>query len=229
MLVGEAGAAGGSGSTLLGAPSSQQSSVWRLYRWGSLCASLGSTTLISPFFRSQVTTPWDVSWLGCSGGIGFCCWLRAGFGSSLLQAAVTANRPVSPNVVSASRRLTLSPPLVPVRPSGTFEPVAIMFQSPPSGLAACSLYATHLAFIIISITIYFYSKIIKWCSSKKQILRPKKRSIWACSKRRRVSASSIARVCGRCADRISCALSRAGRASWSRPSWVEHASRRHQQ
>lgn len=35
-----------------------------------------------------------------------------------------------------------------------------MLQSPPSGLAACSLYAAHLLFII-SITIYFYSEIIK--------------------------------------------------------------------
>ena len=230
MLVGEAGAAGGSGSTLLGGvPFFQQSSVWRLYRWGCSCSSSGSTALIRSLSWSQTTTSRDVSWLGCSGGIGSLGCLRGSFWLSLLQAAVTANKPVSPNVVSASRRLTLSPPLVPVRPSGTFEPVAIMFQSPPSGLAACSLYATHLAFIIISITIYFYSKIIKWCSSKKQILRPKKRSIWACSKRRRVSASSIARVCGRCADRISCALSRAGRASWSRPSWVEYASRRRQQ
>lgn len=174
MLVGEADVAGGSGSTLLGGvPSFQQSSVLRLYRLESLCASSGSTTLISPFFRSQVTTPWDVSWLGCSGGIG----LRAGFGLSLLQAVATADKPVSPNVNSASRRLTPFLPLVSVRPSGPFEPVAMMLQSPPSGLAACSLDATRLAFIIISITIYFYSKIIKWCSSKKQIPRPNKRSI----------------------------------------------------
>ena len=232
MLVGEAGAAGGSGSTLLGGvASSQQSSVLRLYRWGFFCASLGSTTLISPFFRSQVTTPWDVSWLGSLCGIGSPCCSCGSSGLLVLQAAVTANKPVNPNIPSAPsalRRLIPSP-LVPVRPSGPFEPVAIMFQSPPSGLAACSLYATHLAFITISITIYFYSKIIKWCSSKKQIPRPNKRSIWACSKLRRVSALSIARVCGRCAGRISCVLSRAGRASWSRPSWVEHASRQHQQ
>ena len=162
VFVGEAGAAGGSGSTLLGgAPSSQQSSVWRLYRLESLCVSSGSTTLISPFFRSQVTTPWDVSWLGRSGGIG----LRAGFGLSALQAAVTADKPVNPKVFSALRRLIPSP-LVPVRTSGSFEPVAMILQSPPSGLAACSLYVTHLVFII-GITIHFYSKIIKWCSSKK--------------------------------------------------------------
>lgn len=148
VFVGEAGAAGGSGSTLLGAPSSQQSSVWRLYRWGSLCASLGSTTLISPFFRSQVTTPWDVSWLGCSGGIGFCCWLRAGFGLLALQAAVTAAKPVSPNVNSASRRLRTFTSPAPVGLSGRFGTIAMILQSPPSGLAACSLSATHLAFII---------------------------------------------------------------------------------
>lgn len=170
MLVGEAGAAGGSGSTLLGGvPFFQQSSVWRLYRWGCSCSSSGSTALIRSLSWSQTTTSRDVSWLGYPGGIGFCRCSRAGFGVSLLQAAVTANKPVNPNipsVPSAPRRLTLSPFLVPVRTSGPFEPVAMMFQSPPSGLAACSLYATHLAFII-SITIHFYSKIIKWCSSKK--------------------------------------------------------------
>ena len=169
MFVGEAGAAGGSGSTLLGAPPSWQSSGWRLYRWGCLRNSSGPTTLISPLSWSQTTTPWGVPWLGYPGGIGFCRCSRAGFGVSLLQAAVTANKPVNPNIPSAPsapRRLTLSPSLVPVRTSGPFEPVAMMFQSPPSGLAACSLYAAHLLFII-SITIYFYSKIIKWCSSKK--------------------------------------------------------------
>ena len=171
--VGEAGAAGGSGSTLLGGvPSFQQSSVLRLYRWECLCSSSGPTALIRSLSWSQTTTYWDVS----SGGIG----LRAGSGLSALQAVATANKPVNPNIPSAPsalRRLIPSP-LVPVRPSGPFEPVAIMFQFPPPGLAACSLYATHLAFIIIiSITIYFYSKIIKWCSSKKQIPRPNKRSI----------------------------------------------------
>lgn len=159
--VGEAGAAGGSGSTLLGgAPSSQQSSVRRLYRWGSLCVSSGPTTLISPLFRSQTTTSRDVSWLGCSGGIGFCCCSCGRSGLLVLQAAVTAAKPVSPNVNSALRRLIPSP-LVPVRTSGPFELVTMKLQFPPPGLAACSLYATHLAFIIISITIYFYSKIIK--------------------------------------------------------------------
>ena len=171
MFVGEAGAAGGSGSTLLGgAPSSQQSSVLRLYRWECSCSSLGSTTLISPFFRSQVTTPWDVSWLGswlgslC--GIGSYCCSCGSSGLLVLQAAVTAAKPVNPKVFSALRRLIPSP-LVPVRTSGSFELVTMKLQFPPPGLAACSLYATHLAFIIISITIYFYSKIIKWCSSKK--------------------------------------------------------------
>lgn len=166
--VGEAGAAGGSGSTLLGGvPSFQQSSVWRLYRWECLCSSSGSTALIRSLSWSQTTTSRDVSWLGCSGGIGFCCWLRAGFGSSLLQAAVTAAKPVSPNVNSASRRLRTFTSPAPVGLSGRFGTIAMILQSPPSGLAACSLYATHLAFIIIIITIYFYSKIIKWCSSKK--------------------------------------------------------------
>ena len=77
----------------------------------------------------------------------------------MLQAAVTAAKPVSPNVNSASRRLIPSP-LVPVRTSGPFELVAMKLQFPPPGLAACSLYAAHLLFII-SITIYFYSEIIK--------------------------------------------------------------------
>ena len=148
VFVGEAGAAGGSGSTLLGAPPSWQSSGWRLYRLESLCASLGSTTLISPFFRSQVTTPWDVSWLGSLCGIGSPCCSCGSSGLLVLQAAVTANRPVSPKVISASRRLTLSPSLVPVRTSGPFELVTMKLQFPPPGLAACSLSATHLAFII---------------------------------------------------------------------------------
>ena len=68
----------------------------------------------------------------------------------MLQAAVTANRPVSPNVPSApsALRRLIPYPLVPVRTSGPFELVTMKLQFPPPGLAACSLSATHLAFII---------------------------------------------------------------------------------
>ena len=52
--VGEADAAGISGSTFFGPPSFSQSSGWVLYRRGCFRNSSESTTLISSFFYSEI-------------------------------------------------------------------------------------------------------------------------------------------------------------------------------
>ena len=71
------------------------------------------------------------------------------------QAASVANAPVNPAIFNILQRSTF----LSSRPLSRFGLFTIKLQSPPSGLVAYDVYATHLAFVVI--IIHLYGEIIK--------------------------------------------------------------------